>query len=402
MLFGTGRKKHRLTYGILVDIGSASVGMGIARSDPHKPTPQIFYSHREKIRIGEEPNTEERVRAMRHALFSASLKLQNEGMTELRKREPKMRIERTLLVSSAPWAYTITRLIHVEEDREFLISKERIESIVKEAEKKDRKDAEEMGVLRDLETQVVERAIIDIAVNGYAVENPYDKKAKELSLAHISGLVPEDILDAAREINDKMFPHAALSVHTYALVFYCVLRDLYPRTKNFLLVHISGEATEIAFIGKQVLFETRTVPHGRFTLLREIAQKLHGLPEEMYEHLDLYRSGNATKTRTAAIAKILDDYTEEVNETLKKLSARYVIPKTVFLSTEPRLQGLYSDIFKHIREDDTNVREFDVVPLGSETSEDLADFVSDAEKDLFLSILGRFFHKLHGCTEIEQ
>lgn len=394
MAFGF-RKKHT-PYTAIIDVHSGSVGVAITHSEPFMKGPELLFAYREYIKIAENPDTATLIRALRHALFSAALQFSQEGLKALRAYDAHGSIEKLTLICGAPWASTVTRFIHVEDKEPFTITKEKMGSLIAEAERRDETEMSGSELLKELNVRVVERAVINTTVNGYPVDDPLGKRGTELSLAHISGLVPQAIVDAAEEIQDKILPHASRIVHTFALVLYCVVRDFYPEVRNALIIDISGEATEIAVMQEGTLMETCVFPFGTHTFLRILSRQIGSFPDEALAHLRDYGDHTPENVK-AAIDKTAEQYIQALNEAYTLLRERYALPHHIFLTTSKQLHSYFDSVIERASREHIGTH-------GTFVSLNTAMLKAQEGKyttnDIFFYIEAHFFHKLHQCGEI--
>ncbi len=391
-----GRRKNDTNYGAIIDIHSGSVGIAILYSNHAEKDPEILFTHREEIKILENPGTENRVRALLRALFGATLQFSQEGVKALKEHNSRASIGKVLLVCGAPWAQTATRFITIEEKEPFLITEDKIRALILEAERRDEEEFKATMLLKELSVSLVESAVVHTTVNGYPVSNPYGKKAKEVTLAHISGLIPQAITQAIDDIKEKTLTETHRTSHTFALVLFCVLRDLYPLQKHAVIIDISGEATEICLMQDEVLLETHVFPYGTHTFIRDLAVKLHTFPEEALTHLREYSPETRGEIKKA-IDEIAKTYTTYLHDSYTSLAERYTIPKHFYLTTSKEL-----DIFF-----DTLVRKASESYMQSHgTCTSLNEILTvqnthtNAPVDVFFAVEARFFHKMHSCGEI--
>ena len=395
MAFGLGKKDT--DYSVIIDVHSGSVGIAIMYAPTSTENPELIFTHREYIKIIEYPNTENLVRAIRNALFSAVLQFSQEGTKLLQEHNAYAKIGKTLLVCGAPWAQTATRFIRVEDKEPFLITEEKIRSLIQETERRDETELQTTALLKELNVSLVEHAVVHTAINGYPVHNPYGKKGKELTLSHISGLVPKAIIEAVRDIEDKVLMHVPRITHTFALVLFCVLRDMHPEIKHAITVDISGEATEICIIQDEVLMETYVFPYGTHTFLRDVALKLNTFPDEALTHIR-ENNDSAPEAVRGAIDEVSALYVAQLTEAYTSLNARYVIPKHLFLTTSRALDVFFDPLVQKASEKyignhgafiSMNTA---MIPPSKDGSVD--------SKDIFFLLEARFFHKMHTCGEI--
>ncbi len=391
------KKNNEPGYGAIIDVHSGSVGIAIVYSDPALPEPEIIYAFREYIKISPHPDSAGLIRSLRHALFSATLQFSQEGIQALKTYDPDAQLRKLLVVCGAPWAHTMTRYIHVEDTVPFVVTEDKMKSLVEEAERKDTEELLALDILRELDVTLVERAIVNVSVNGYLVDRPYGKKVTELSLAHISGLIPRAIVEAVDDIENKVLTHTKRTTHTFALVLFCVLRDMYPHTKNAIFVDISGEATELSIMQDEVLLDTYMFPWGSHTLIREVANHLKTFPDEALGHIKNF-SDNSPESVRLAVAKASEMYLSELKSAYAILSKKYVIPKHFFLTASRKLDTFFDNL---VREASSHYYgEYGSFVSLHKSFEEHEMPTKKEIPDIFFVTESRFFHKLHGCGDL--
>ena len=399
-------KRGESSYGVIIDVGSGSIGVGIVSSNKEYEVPRILFTHREPLRVGKKPTTKERVRAMRQALFAAVLELSHTGLRELYKSHRHVTIGRILVVCSAPWSNTATQIVHFEDKEPFSVTKEWTDELIKNAESKVRKEIRDiepqqaLHILSESGVKVVEKTIVEIKLNGYSVVDPYEKKARELELAHISGLVSSFVIDAIKDIKSADLPLSDVDLHTYALVLYCVFRDMYPHTNDALIIDISGEATEMMIVHDDVLLDTHIVNYGTYTLMREIAKRTRSIPEETKRYLTSFSNTDALQYKK--ISEAASSYIAFVSDGLEALARLYVLPQNIYVTVDPELESFFSSVLTLLKEKRPEFGIRNIVSIRDETTRNFAAFENNAKPDAFLAISARFFHKLHGCGEIKS
>ncbi len=392
------RSKHRDDgCGVIIDVHSGSAGIMLTHAFPTDKEPTILFSYREQLKIGENADAETLLRALRQALFSVAMQFSDAGMQALKEHDPRAHIDKVTLVCGAPWAETITRSINLEDETPFVVTKEKVDSLVAEAEKRDEEELKSGSLLKELNLVLVEHAVVHTAVNGYLTEVPYGKKATELTLSHISGLIPKAIIDGVTEIEDKLFPGSTHTLHTFNLVLFCVLRDAFPHSKNALYIDISGEATELSVVQDETLLETHVFPFGVNTLVRQVAKNMKTFPEEAMTHLKEYGDKTPEDVRLA-IGKATESYTAALQEAYKVLETRYMIPRHFFFLASKGLDEFFETVIRqgsvaYLTPHSTFVSLHKNFKEGDAATAALAE-------DLFFSIEASFLHKLHACGEL--
>ncbi len=397
-MFGFGSASKRPQYGIIIDISSGSVGIAIVESDKAKPIPRVIFSHRMNMRIGK-TNTMpgERMRQMRETLFSASLLLSRDGLAALSAHNSRAKISKIFLVCSSPWAHTISRNVSYEGETDFKVGTELITDLESSAETGLEKDIDDPSLAFSADFQVVERATVDVRVNGYSVQDPLDLTGKTLSLSHVTGFILKDIIAAVEEVRDKILTNTEIQAHSAMLVSYCVFRDLFPKTSDLTLINVTGESTEIGIIEHGVLLETHSVLYGSNTLIREITGNTDQTPEYIATMLRTYSEEKLSNESRDVIDTHAKMYDVELVKLFETVHARRNIPKTIIVSAEPSVEHfVLGRILKMLGQ--VTGQESDVLHIKDEV---LDHIVEDENADKRLAIQARFFHKLHSCGEID-
>lgn len=393
-LFGRGMHAE---YGVILDAHSGSVGVSIVPLQAG--TPQPVFTHREYSKIERHPTPETAKRNFENALAALTAIYTKQGIAALRMHHPKGKVTQALLIYGAPWATTSTRFIKLEDPVPFIVTEERLHDLIAEAERKDEVEMNASGLLKGSGAVLVERSVIHTAVNGYLVADPYGQKAHELSLAHISGLASRDTVRAMVTAIDKMAPHVKTHAHTFALAAFCVIRDRHPGERQGLIVTISAEATELSVMQDEVLMESTVIPLGTHTFTRDVAHALKTFPEEASAHIREYGEGSSDAIKKA-IDGALEAYGTRFSAALADIRTRYVLPRHLFLLTNKESDAFFAQAIKTIAE--KQVGDGCVfTSLNDELRKEDKAVVLQAY-DAFFAIAARFFHKKHGCGELDR
>lgn len=395
MRFGRG-VKETVSYGALIDIGSGSVGIGIIESDHEKEHPRILYSNRVYMRVVHGKNLHDEImRYMKEALFTASLMLSKEGLGALVAHEKNARIDRILVTCSSPWAHTISRAIEFTDEKPFKITAALLNDLIASAESEIESSINESSIISELGLEPVERATVGTRINEYRVDNPIGKTGISLTLSQVTGLVPHEILDAVHEVQEKILPETKLSVHTYMLVAYCVIRELFSDTSSYTIVDVTGETTEIGIVVRGDLVETVHVPFGSNTLLRSLCVAENGTTEHARSLVRAYAEGKLHDDVNPQITAAIEAYESIIRKAMTTIHEDRQIPKTMLVTALPDVQPFFKktvpSIVQKIIETDPVLFEFDKDFLKTEGS---------GTPDIFISLVSRFFHKLHTCGDI--
>ncbi len=397
-MFGLGSKKNAL-YGVLVDIGSGSVAVAIVKSDHTEKVPHILFSHRVYTHIGKSNTAKaDHMRKIREALFSASLILSKDGLQALTAYDPHAKIQKIFVTCSSPWALTVARNVSYENEEELKISDALINDLIKSAEQEIEEKVGESGITGSLGLEIVERTTVDIRINEYSVARPIGLHGKQIDLTHITGLIPKEILEAVYEVQDKVFTGAHVHAHTFMLVMYCVLRDIFPKLDAHIIINVTAEATEFGIVENGTLVETISTPYGANTLLRDITENSNKTAADALTRIRGYTENTLTEHAHTEIEALLTPYTEAIQKTLGDIMMYRAIPNTCIITAQPQYNDLFKQLITRAIDASTKVKHTSLM-LPKEAFENI--LLPDTSPDIFITASARFFHKLHGCGEMD-
>lgn len=397
-MFGLRRKAKTVTYGVIIDVGSGSVGVGIVKSDYHKELPEIIFAHRTPMRIDDEKvDTKHYLRKMKEALFSATLILAKDGLNALHESDRHATVKRVLVTCSAPWAHTISKRVAYEHDNDFKITETLIKELVSNAEKEMAKNLGNMDLITSTGPRVVERATVQYEVNDYPVYDPVALSGKTFSLFHVTGIVPEEIIDAVHEVQEKILTDTKLSTHTFMLVVYCVLRDVFREQNALSIINVTREATEIGIVNDGALVDSIHTPYGSNTLVREIVKQSGGTTEDAVSQLRTFSEQTTNKDSRKKMQTYFASYTESVSEAIRIITEDKALPQTIAITAPPQLEDFFAQTLPCIAEEATGVK-YTILNFQKGLLDEIA---VNHNADVLTAVTSRFFHKLHGCGEFE-
>ena len=407
-LFSKGSSNVR--YGAVVDIGSGSVLVAIVRSDIQRGHPEIIWSKREYVLLKDSISLEQSAKNIMTALMNAIVLLGNEGLSKLREAYPKA-TPQTLQVSiSAPWSYTISKTVTYEDDKPFEITRSLVTDLTEAAQKKTLEELKENEITDILGLEVIARTTTDLIANGYRSDEPFGQEVNKLALAHVSAVAQLDLIEALVDAKDKVIPTAEVEKFSFMLVYYCVIRELYPTATEFCLVDVTYEATEIAIIRDGILRYSTHTPIGAYSLARDISAALKIPKEEAFTYLkdsDINETIDALpEKKQDALRDVLRDYQQHLAELFQQTGDDLSIPKTVFLHTDLYTEPFFREQIIKAAEKATHgghiIHEVTGELLSKRYSQEEKTALQDTLNETALLLSAQFFHKQHHCRDFEQ
>lgn len=280
----------------LVDIGSASVGGALARMTAGKH-PIIYYSVREPIVLKDHRAADE---DMLEALNLVGAQLIKEGGPALRRGTGAGSVSEVLMSIGSPWQETQIRTQAIGMGRPFTFTRSLLGDAVAQGENRSH-DRVRSGEF-----------VIATLLNGYEIGNPFGKRVNRAELIILSSTVDKNVALITHEAVRSLFHTDDIGLTAFAPVSYTVLRDLYPHEKEYLVLSVTGESTDIALM--------------KGGLLVAVAAAQHGL-----HHLKADKRPISLKSGTGDAE---GEWIVSLTEAFRGLATQYALPRTVFLLTE--------------------------------------------------------------------
>lgn len=343
-----GEKKAKVRFGVIIDIGSGSVLTAIVRSDPKKKHPSIIWSHREHVPLRDVDTLEQCAKSVMTALVNSSMLLDSEGRKVLNEKYSSAKLTELQCSISAPWSYTVTKTINYTQTEPFTITKQLIEELGSTMSDELKSELKQDERLEALGLKIITKSMMNLSANGYMMTNPEGEKAKALSLSQANVVAQQYLIDAIRELQDKLFPRSKVSSISLILLMHTVTQELLNQANDMCLVDITYEATEIGVVRDKVLSYCTHIPFGSFSLAREISN-VTGVPlpeafgylnnETPYSFLEFL-----TDDQKKNVMEVFEAYTERLSGLFKETGDALSIPKHISIHTNIKSESLFSDL----------------------------------------------------------
>jgi cell division ATPase FtsA len=351
--FSFGNKKSKGDLSLVFHIGSSTVSAALFEHDENKK-PIVLFSIREQILLARRSGEANKLLAgMIQTLDLVVHHIMKNGLSEVHGGffHPHVRkVSNIGIVLSGAWCSSKTKFVTVNapKDSPIQFNAAFIESI----NEKEKNDLEkELSTYRgdktaDEKLQVFEQKIIQTKLNGYEIPHPFGKKAVHLELAMIMSVAPALLMEKIKKVIGQHFHPDKFTFHSFSLASFAVIRDLQPQMRDFLLLHVSGELTDVSIVKNGVTNETISFPLGISPLLRNLSKAMRNAPiEAVRSALQLYFDKKAEKEISEKIEKVLADFEKDwlqvFNDATTSFSKESSMPPFVCLVTQPLYQKLF-------------------------------------------------------------
>ncbi len=406
-----GSKKANTRYGAIIEIGSGSVITAIVISNDEKNHPDIIWSEREYATITLDQDTDRSLKSMLTTLMNSVMNLDQAGRAALKATYPHAEIEYLQISISAPWAYTISKIIRYEHDEPFTVTEDLIHGLTVTADQKTTDVLTESEKTHDSGITIMTRATTDITANDYRTMTPINQKACSVSLTQVSAVGQNLITGAISDLKDKLFPKVKTERYSTMLIFHCIIRDLYPTMTEYCLIDLTYEATEIAIIRDGVLQYSTHTPIGLNTLVRNLAARLK-VPEGDARTMlkQIYQTDNGgtdlTDKQKVVFDELMTEYRGNLEALFHETGDSLSIPKVMFLHGNYQHENFFDDHMLAAARAATgsthtiHTVSHDLLTSMYDETERKEILIGSTDSAILMS--AQFFHKQHHCNDFVQ
>lgn len=389
MAFSFFKKQNDSGLTLIIDIGSSSVGAALVRVDSGK-VPHIFATAREDLSLQEELSSARFLAAMNHALERSLKKI----YTHTKGHGVPSQIFCTL---SSPWFMLKTRHITIAEEKEFLITEKTIDVFLQND--LERMKEELKGTLPDNDIAIIERKILHTKLNGYEVKNPYGKKTTRMEMIATISISSKKVVAAIENRVQNLFHVKTLHFGSFPVALFSAVRDIFPTEKDFLVLDITGEATDVSLVNGDLLIGSTSFPRGKNFFVREISAALktpHGAALTLFNMFfhDMLDSKKKAAV-SEAIQKGKTDWTHRFEKGVNTLIKEGVNPHKIFFSADADVAPFFRDILEKSKETGGTKLDFDVQYLDQEIVSRFVTCESEVMRDPFLTIEALLARKIN-------
>ena len=344
--------------------------------------PRIVFSVDRSLDISEQPEAPEF-----HAKTIAALASAAEGLYKAGLGSPK----KVFCTLSAPWYLSQTRTIKFRKSSPFIFTEKFADDLISKEIKIFQEEYAKKFGKEDNAVRPIELKNIKTLLNGYESENPLGQKAKEAEMFVFVSVSGETMLRSVEETIGRYFS-GNIKFSSFAMSSFAVVRDLYSKEDNFLLLDIGGEITEIFMSKKGILRDSISFPMGKNFLLRGTASKLGSTLHEAVSLLSLFKDGHAeesvAKRMNEVVSKLKYEWLEKFQSSLANLSKDISIPSALYIVVDEDMADFFSEIIKSEQFSQYTLTEskFNSTFLTAESLHSMAQFDEKAVPEPFIAI----------------
>lgn len=305
---------------VVLDIFSGGVS-GVVVLKNRKKLPLVLATNTKTFRTREKISPDRFYREMIEAIDGVCLALQS---------KTKIIPAKIYCILSVPWSHGEIKSVHVVRDKEFYFTDTFAEKIMNEEISKFQKN-------NSKHSKIIDKKITKISLNGYTVKSPHGQKTKSVEIDFFLSVSPNAVVEAIQDKINKTFKSKILFT-SQMLSDYIFVRNFLPTTKEFAVLNVGAEVSEVLISKNEFLVGTAFFPFGTKSILRKISEILNKTEGETESLLRLHVSGLLDEDISVDFKKALnvalDMWQSELKQIFLDILPNRHIPHQIFLLTD--------------------------------------------------------------------
>ncbi len=289
------RAKRDETIFLLVDIGSGGLGTALVFAETGK-LPKIVFSKRVPFTGDSKLNPGALPEGMATLLNDLLNKTIVAGFAADVLMDKQKEIASVIVSFSSPWFSSEMKHIVLSQETPFIITPAFLNDVAEKQTELFKAELTKESKAEQTDTYaVVEKSIVHTKVNGYTLENILGERTKTLDAYICLSIIKTSVAD---KVADIILKHThivkeKILMHTFPLLSFSVIRDIFPQSHDFVVFDIAGDTTSITVATASKIDKTRSFQYGRNNLIRSVASGLQSSPEIIESALKLFNSGKS-------------------------------------------------------------------------------------------------------------
>ncbi len=381
---------------LLLDIGNGSITGALVLFKP-KEKPLFLCTSESRFNIPDVPNSSKLVDDVTVLLNSLIENLIKNGLKHKYWIGKKFKVVESLVVFSSPWFISKTKHLILSKETPFIISPRFIDGIVENEEKV---FLAELG--EEAEFEMVEKSVVHTRINGYNLDNSLGKKTKNLDAYLHIALVSRGVIDRINTVIQRNIhiPREKISIHTFPLISFTVIRDVFSAISDFLIMDITAEVTDLTLIQEDVIKGSVSIPSGKNFILRQIAKAFDVTFEIAESILHLFFENKLDEQGVLKMEDVIVNVEKEwsiyLENGLSELSLEMTLPSNVYLTSDIDVADIYKDFLKLSKTDSTAIfrKNLNMTYIDKEKMESFYLADESLNVNVFIAILAVFYNKV--------
>lgn len=338
---------------LLIDIGSSSVGAALVRIEKGRP-PHFLLTVREDIPFQEVLSSGGFLRGMNRALSRTLARVRGEAKT---KGIPAQ----VFCTLSSPWFMLKSRHLVVAQEKAFVVTPDTLDGFIKEDLERLKEELKETLPANDL--YVLEKKIVRMKLNGYDIKKPYGQTTTRMEIDFTISVSSQKAIRNIERTISSFFGPRTVHFGAFPVAAFSVIRDIFPAEQHFLFLDVTGEATDVSSIERDLLSGTASFPRGKNFFIREISAAFRTPHHEAGTLFNMYLAKTLdakTAGRMAGvIARAEEEWIVRFKKALSLSASEGASPRMVFFTVDPELKEIFTRLIVLAHGHELEVRSID-------------------------------------------
>ena len=382
-MFFSQKKKDLNTY-FICDLGSSSVG-GALITISRKGKAKVLWQERINLNLSPSGHRTDL------ALLTMCLKqLVESADSFLFKVHSLGDVKEVLISVSSPWYISRFKKEDIRKNDTFTVSSDHLKEIVQKA-------AQSLGVeiisQRDSQSQlfksgssVIEQQTMDLKINGYAIKNPIDIKARDLTISMMLSIIPQELGTFLGAVFDKYWSNVRYQIMSFPHSHFKALNYLRLDQEDQVLIDVTGMRTELTYIKKGAIAKISYLNMGKNDFINYLSEVLDTKPFIAESEFKLFVEGGSTTKQEADISFILAGIEKRWKTELLDLIEQDVDfkKKKYVLSVDPGNYNYFEGLFLQALREKRIEGNISVIPAIYEHSD--IEYANNISRDVYLEL----------------
>lgn len=381
------KRKQNEALAVLIDIGSASVGVALVIVEKGKP-PHVLANVRENISFQEVLSSARFLFAMNHALEKALKEIQAKIYKINLNLEHGKNISHVFCTLSSPWFILKTRNLDIIHENEFEVTERAIEEFIDKDIEILKDEIKE--ILPPKDVRIIEKKILQIKLNGYEIKNPHNQKTARVEMSTAVGISSQKVTRSIEQKIKNFFHTNSIHFGTFPVAAFSAIRDIFPVEKNFLFLDITGESTDVSLVENDLIVGTISFPLGKNFFIREISTRLNTVHEEAMTLLLMFLREELHSAQylqiADTVAKAEKEWLARFENSITTIARKGVLPHKIFFTTDSDTMPLFSKLIKKAKSELLADTSFDAQYLDQLIVSKFVSFGAGVTRDPFIVV----------------
>jgi len=358
---------------LVFDIGSGSIAGALVVLKNDAP-PHILYGVRKPIPFQAQLDFERFTTSMYETFRLVVENVRQKGFVYLNTEKISEDASISVLcMYASPWYEAHTQILTLKKEQVFSIDQNLIERLVGQIEE----DTDQ--------TDIIEKSITGIKVNGYSVDSVKNKEGKHLELTVSHTTLPHHI---ANEIESTLRGSIKLKRvihHSFPLAAFSAIRDVFHEKDDFMVLDFSAEVTDLSLVQQGAIIETVSFPIGKNSIIRGLKDS----PAEAASVIRMKPMINALPEQEKNVNNMQGKWIQEFTNALESIEKDTALPNHLFYIAD---KDFMSTIAGFLDSSNTSGM-LEYKPINYDVLHKKVAF-SHADRDMFLGVGALFVNKV--------